>query len=128
MKTCSCGIHYKALPSNTIFAPTAAAPGWYFNCACGSTLFMSLKKTIERALAVKATHLSTTQTPDQGPVSYDIRAHGRGTRVVELRSGRRGTVAEIRETRADWIEPIIQWDGEGELSRATWGLILEGAL
>lgn len=55
---------------------------------------------------------------------YDVRVHGIGVRVTELNSGRTGVVESVRETAAEWIEPIVRWD-DGELSRARWELILE---
>lgn len=65
-----------------------------------------------------------SNTPRAAVRHYDVFKHGIGTRVVELSTGRRGTVKDIRETAPEWIEPFIQWDDEQEISRARWKLLL----
>ena len=47
---------------------------------------------------------------------YDIFTHKTGVRIVGADSGRRGLVIEIKETRPEWIEPIIKWD-DGKVSK-----------
>ena len=41
---------------------------------------------------------------------FDIFSHPVSTRVVGADSGKRGTVIEIKETKPEWIQPVIRWD------------------
>lgn len=40
LKTCSCGFEHKDLPPTTKYGGDDAFKGFYFNCQCGSTLFV----------------------------------------------------------------------------------------
>lgn len=60
---------------------------------------------------------------DKLPARYNVFAHGKGTKVIGSKSGKRGEVLEVKETAYEWIEPLIKWD-DGEVSFAREELYL----
>ena len=51
-------------------------------------------------------------------VGFDVFKHQPGTRVIEESTGQHGVVVSVCETAAEWIEPIIKFDGEDQPRRA----------
>lgn len=58
-------------------------------------------------------------------LEYNIFMHKIGQRVIEERSGKHGAVVEIRETAAEWIEPIVKFDDEEKPRKVHGTLWLE---
>lgn len=56
LKTCSCGKQFNEIPDSAKRNTNSILPGWYFNCACGSTLVIPLTQ-IRAALMVAMTFL-----------------------------------------------------------------------
>jgi hypothetical protein len=56
LKTCACGAEHKDLPPTTKYHSDDAFAGFYFNCQCGSTLFVpeALEKARVEALLNEA--------------------------------------------------------------------------
>ena len=48
---------------------------------------------------------------------YDIFKHGTNVRVYDKFNGKYGVIKEIRETRAECIEPFVLFDGDHDLTR-----------
>lgn len=44
MKTCGCGNHYEEVPSFAKYSPDPWLGGYYWECVCGSTLFVPDRK------------------------------------------------------------------------------------
>lgn len=87
------------------------------------------KEAIKSYLTERSKPMSVelTRSSDQG-IRFDYTKHGIGARVVELKSGRRGEVVDLRETSYEVIEPFIRWDSENEISRASGVLLLEDSV
>lgn len=47
IKECKCGIGYDKIPYTSKLNIDGHADGWFWNCSCGSTLFMPLAKALK---------------------------------------------------------------------------------
>ena len=58
--------------------------------------------------------------------NYDIFKDGAGTRVLNIRTGQRGVVTEVRETAYEYIEPFVKYDGSDKVElESTLNLVVE---
>lgn len=56
IKVCSCGKEYNVIPDTAKKHANTILPGWYWNCACGSTLVIPLTQ-LRAALMIAMTFL-----------------------------------------------------------------------
>lgn len=41
---CSCGKVHETIPASAVYQDDPYMGGWYFNCTCGSTMFVQVEK------------------------------------------------------------------------------------